>query len=237
MIGGGFGIGVRTAVLEPALEVVRRDALTPASEQVRVVPASSAPPLRLAGACLRGGVGAARRLRVRSEPRGRDAPACLRAARGRPRALRGHETDAGALLRATGSTALNPPSYHRHNEGSADGGGAARLLEGARVVASDAGLPGRATPVADRGLQLQRGGGETAAPAAGSGGRVVQRASRSSGGSSSRVCRAASGPSRRCGASSRPGAMPSSPTSRRSSAALAGPRMGFADAAVAVCRE
>jgi glucokinase len=52
VIGGGFGVAAFEWLLEPALDVVRRDALTPASEQVRIVPAELGTTAGLVGAGL-----------------------------------------------------------------------------------------------------------------------------------------------------------------------------------------
>jgi glucokinase len=52
VIGGGFGVSAFEWLLEPAREVLRRDALTPASVQVRVVPAQLGTTAGLVGAGL-----------------------------------------------------------------------------------------------------------------------------------------------------------------------------------------
>jgi glucokinase len=52
VIGGGFGVSAFDWLLEPALEVLRRDGLTPASQQVRVVPAQLGTTAGLVGAGL-----------------------------------------------------------------------------------------------------------------------------------------------------------------------------------------
>ncbi len=52
VIGGGFGVSAFEWLLEPAVEVLRRDGLTPASEQVLVVPAQLGTTAGLVGAGL-----------------------------------------------------------------------------------------------------------------------------------------------------------------------------------------
>jgi glucokinase len=54
IVGGGFGVAAGDLVLEPAREAARREALAPADERLRIVPAELGPKAGLVGAALVG---------------------------------------------------------------------------------------------------------------------------------------------------------------------------------------
>ena len=221
VLGGGFGIGAVELLLGPALEVARREALPPAGERLRIVCAElgeEAGPDRRGAARRRADLrnqcwpSAPRRSATSTTSRCASWPSC---AKRTSCSVRTRRHTRGLLQRHGIDARL--VSYHQHNEAARVAELLPRLEAGERIaLVSDAGLPGLNDPGARLiAAALERGVAVTVLPGA----SAIETALVASGLAGERYQFLGYLPrrrrsARRSGASSPPGSIPPSRSSR-----------------------